>query len=129
MPAYCYRTDDGEVVELIMTVAEMGRRQRADDTIKLDDGRVATRDMAAEVGGQRMGDIWAKGLHSEALGCHPSQVEQMQKRADELGANVRYTKDGTCISYSRDGRKKVAEDRGMGDYSAYSNKDPVFRDQ
>lgn len=55
-------------------------------------------------------------LESDALGCHPSQVSEMNARAKRAGlTGIYYRPDGVCVMNSRGQRKKWAEQNGMFD--------------
>lgn len=55
-------------------------------------------------------------LESDALGCHPSQVKEMNAKARAAGlTGVHYREDGVCVMESRGQRRKWAEHNGMFD--------------
>ncbi|HPP02731.1 MAG TPA: hypothetical protein PLX83_19265 [bacterium] len=94
---YVYRrTDTGELVELIMTVAEKEARER-DGRIVLDGGVEAVRDYSAE----HAGDIryTERPIESDALGCHPSQAEEFEAEARKLGVPVRFDRRTGCALF------------------------------
>jgi len=108
MPTYVYRKNSGEIVELAMSISEKERRQRQDGTIVLDDGSIAERDFSVEQGGFRnTPGNWP--LYSDAAGCHPDQVDHMQKEAARRGVPTDYTPDGRVIFRSRDHRRRFCE--------------------
>lgn len=119
MPTYLYRKDDGSLVEMVMTVAEMERRQRKDMTIRLDDGSIGTRDISAEV----MGTAWHAPdrmwpIRSDAAGCHPSQVDEYQTAAASMGVPTEWDRStGQAIFRSREHRRQLLRAWGWHDKS------------
>lgn len=119
---YLYRTSDGELHEVIMTVAEMCRRQRKDGTIRLKDGRRAKRDIAAEQGNFR--DVSEKNFpkgHQDnwALACQPSQVKEFTEAASARGVPTVHAKDGSPQFTSMHHRRNYAKAFGYIDRSGY----------
>ena len=111
---YCYRTHDGKVVELVMTVAEMQRRQRKDGSITLDDGREAVRDYKTEFCGNPSNPgNWP--MLSDGAGCHPSQIHDYQKHLKDAGCPTEYTPDGRAVFTSRAHRQKALRALGLHD--------------
>lgn len=104
---YCYRTEDDTVVELVMGVNEMMRRQRRDGSIVLDDGREAIRDFVAEQEeGARSGGTWP--MWSDAAGHNPSQDGEVRRAiaARGLKADVH---NGQVKFESQKHRKEICE--------------------
>lgn len=120
---YLYRTTDGALHEVIMTVAEMCRRQRKDGTIRLKDGRLARRDITAEQGGfQDVGEKnWPKGRQDHwSLSCHPSQVGEFNKAAAARGvATVHDPRTGSPQFTSMAHRRSYLKKFGFVDKSGY----------
>lgn len=61
-------------------------------------------------------------LRSDALGCHPEQVVEMNERNREAGIGTRYDGDGTAVIPDRADRKRLLKleqkhdkDGGYGD--------------
>ena len=117
MPAYLYETESGEMVELFMSVKEMERRQRHDGSITLDDGRAARRNFGAEMRDFRnTPGCWP--MYSDAAGCHPLQVRQMQEALAKKGVQCHFTPDGRAVLESRSHRRDVLKAMGLFDRSA-----------
>ena len=113
MPTYCFRTDDGEVVELPLSIAE---KARMGDEITLGDGRRAVRDFMSEhsTEGPRPG-TWP--LYSDAAGVHPDQIPAARARAERNGVPTDFTPDGRVVFRSRKHRKEFCEVFGLYDRS------------
>lgn len=125
MALYEFQTDDGEVVEVIMTFAEHEKRVK-NGQITLDDGRVAK-------------TYWGNSIIKTcsanypmvctAAGVHPDQVKEHMEylRANGCG-QVNHTKDGDLIFESKGQRRKVLETLGMFDRNGgYSDPSPKHR--
>lgn len=117
---YLYRTDDGALHEVIMTVAEMLRKGRK--RIKLPDGRIAKRDIAAEHNGFQ--DLSEKNFpksHQDnwAMACHPSQVNEYNQAASERGVPTIHAKDGSPQWTSMQHRRKYLKAFGFHDNAGY----------
>lgn len=99
MPTYLYNVNG--------VIIEWQARMNAIPSALLVNGQVAERDIAAEHGGQRSGNPWAK--HSSlALSVHPLDVKKYRKDAHDkgVGKKVRIRDDGyvefKCRSDQRD---------------------------
>jgi hypothetical protein len=115
MPTYCYRRQDtGEVVQAVMSVAEMERRQKRDGSIRLDDGAIAIRDLLAEHGGPKASPA-AWPLHSEALAVHPTQIEEARAHSRSLGVPLEFDPIGCPIFVSRRHRRDYCRAIGVRD--------------
>lgn len=55
-----------------------------------------------------------KDFESNALGCHPNQVEDFNRRFGDLG--VRYSSDGKCHLPDRQAKLALMRRRGMVDF-------------
>lgn len=117
MPTYCYQTLSGEIVEQIMSCAEMKARQDKEGWITLDDGRAAQRDMGVEMNG-RAAVTWSRPIESQALGVGPQQVKEAESKMAEMGCPTRYTKDGAAVIESRSHRNMLMRLNGMRDLDA-----------
>ena len=93
MPCYCYRTDDGEVVELFMSYAEQSRREH-DDRIELEDGRSATRCYAAEVGRRCRCDVDHTSVALQVLNDDLGETLKEDKRINPNSAPNEYDAEG-----------------------------------
>ena len=118
MPTYCYRViGSDELVELVMSCAEMERRQTAEHTIVLDDGSIAKRDFATEHGGfKNTAGNWP--MVSYAAGVHPSQVKEAQEHVAKQGIHTDYTPQGDAIFRSRSHRRDHLRAIGLRDRNA-----------
>lgn len=97
MPTYCYRDEKGQLVELVMTVAEMLAKQRGGDTIE-EAGQTMTRDMASELLG-RSATQW--NMHCEALAVFPEDIPKFKEYDREHGCPVEYDHEGCPVLTSR----------------------------
>lgn len=115
MPFYVYRDEStGEKIELMMTVAEMSRRQRKDGTI-VHEGKTLLRDIAAEHGGFR-NTPGAWPMKSDAAGVHPSQAGEAYEESARLGVPTRFDSEtGQAIFESRSHRRAFLRAKGMYD--------------
>jgi len=111
---YCYETEDGEIVELQMTIAEKAERQAIDGTIRLDDGRWAKRSIQSERPGANQFS-GAYPISSESMAVHPSQIKDMAEKAEAAGVPTNFTKDGCPVLRSKGHRRKFAETFGYFD--------------
>lgn len=117
MPFYVYRNDEtGEQIELMMTIAEMHRRQRRDGTIVYD-GKKYRRWISAEHG-LRAATPGNWPMKSDAAGVHPSQVGAAYNESVSLGVPTRFDSEtGQAIFESRGHRKAFLRAKGMYDRS------------
>jgi hypothetical protein len=112
MPVYCYTTEDGTTVEQFHHVG------KAPDTVKLDDGRVARRDMHAEwCGRNSLGDLCPET--STAMGCPPYYQEKMKAFLRTKGVEAKYDKEGRAILRDKAHRKAMMRALGLVDRSRY----------
>lgn len=117
MPFYVYKDEStGEKVELMMTIAEMMRRQRKDGTI-LHEGRRLMRDVVSEHRGtSSCPGNWP--LLSDAAGVHPSQCKDAWNQSVSMGVPTRFHPDtGQAIFESRSHRRAFLRAKGMYDRS------------
>jgi len=129
MPYYIYkRSDNGQRVQLFMSIAELTERQNDRCEIVLDDGVVATRDWRGEKSDfQNVGGAtWP--MCSDALGVAPSQIEEATKEARALGVPTEFMADGRAVLTGPQHRKALAEATGHYDLNGgYS--DPQRRNR
>lgn len=108
MPTYCYTTNDGLTVEKVYRVG------KAPKTVTTFDGTTAFRDIVAEH--QGFSDTpgnWPQ--KSDAVGCHPDQIEDERKRSVAQGCPTEFTPDGRRIFTSAGHRKRWCELNGYYD--------------
>ena len=73
-------------------------------------------------------------MKSEALACHPRQVEAIMARNKKHGiTGVHYEKDGTCVISDRKARKELLALEGLHDnHGGYGDdhgrKSPLYRE-
>ena len=118
MPFYVYKnTSTGETIELMMTIAEMLRRQKPDGSIK-HEGKTWVRSISGEHGGFR-GTPGNWPLLSDAAGVHPTQTGDAYHESVKLGVPTRFhSETGQAIFESRSHRKAFLAAKGMYDRSA-----------
>lgn len=131
MPFYCYQTKHGRVHEIMMSIAEMERRQAAamhrtgqPMSIVLDDGTVATRDLQAEhFGTPDTPGTWPKLC--DASGVNPSQIPEAVEAAKKHGVSIDFHPDGRAKYTSRKNRRDYLRSIGMCDFDAgYGDPEP-----
>jgi len=117
MPFYVYIDEStGETHEILMTVSEMERRERADGTI-VHEGKTLTRSIVAEHRGvpSNPGN-WP--MLSDAAGVHPSQCGEAFSASVRDGVPTRFHPEtGQAIFESRSHRRAYLKSRGMYDRS------------
>lgn len=116
MPTYEFQCEDGEVVEVFMSFAEHDRRVK-NDTIKLDDGRIATKNWSGKSSISTVPSNYP--MVSSAAGVHPADIKAHMDhlRAGGLG-QVNHNSDGDIIFESKGQRKRVCEFLGLYDRNA-----------
>ena len=103
MPTYEYEfLDNGEHVELVLSVAEMEHRQLPDGTMTID-GRKARRVYGFETQATSAG--WP--IYSQSIACHPRQVKQFSETLQQAGVPTFVRSDGCPELRDRAHRKKV----------------------
>ncbi len=121
---YCYRRrDNGHIVEVTMTVAEM---KAAGDVIEID-GVKADRDMPAEISGVRdIPSCWP--LKSRAAGVPKHQIKEAGDSLARAGIPTDFTDTGEIVFRDRRHRSEVLEHIGMYDANAgYGDRAPGQR--
>lgn len=114
MPVYCYRTEDGEKVELLMTVSERNRRER-DWIVVLDDGRKAKRDLRAEHGGFKA-NISGWPMKCDAAGVHPDQAKEAYDESVRMGTPTEFDRTtGQAVFRDRAHRRDYLRSVGLHD--------------
>ena len=118
MPTYCYeRKDTGEVLELVMTIAEMEARQNENGEIILEDGVSAFRNFNAELGGFRYSaGTWP--MYSDACGVHESQIGEAYAASVRKGVPTEFDSIGRAIFRDKGHRKRYCEAYGYFDRNA-----------
>jgi hypothetical protein len=114
MMIYCYETPDGEIVERVMTVAEMKAFQESPESEGFK------RRIDIEHGSKIMNRTgidhkWRRGLACEASAVHPSQVDEFKQIMADHGCPTDFKKTGEPIYHSRDHRRRAMEIRGLYD--------------
>lgn len=116
MPTYVYeRLDTGEVVEVVLTVAQMTKRQNGEIIVLgpddgLDEEVAARRRLDLERPGAQTS--WPHGgLESDALGVHPDQAEEAMAHADRIGVPTEFDRETGCAIFrSRAHRKRYVDE-------------------
>lgn len=122
MPTYCYRTKDGALHEVTLSDTERRRREKK-GRMKLPNGKIGVRDIAAEHGGFR--DLseknFPKGGKQDhwAVAVHPSQVAEADAKASALGVPTEHNREGSPQFTSAQHRAKYLRKFGFVDRSAY----------
>ena len=116
---YCYRDPSGAPVDLVMTVKEHDRRSRQDYSIR-HEGQVLQRDWQAEHGGFQSTNDAGWPIHSDAAGCHPSQIKETERQLKEKGVRMRHTRDGRAIFESRAHRRRCMKALGIHDNASFT---------
>jgi len=111
MPTYCFRTEDGEIVERQFRMGESPRR------IRLDDGRTATRDIQAEHLPRRAGGGWP--IVCYASGVHPDQAQELRDYLSQRGVPTDVTPGGDPVYRDPHHRRRALRARGMHDRAGY----------
>jgi hypothetical protein len=121
MPTYCYRTEDGEIIDMAFS------RGEAPSEVELSDGRKAVRDLRAELTGSvisvRGGGQSSRTWPMEpciASGVHPDQAPELRAHFKKHGVSVDVPPHGDPIYESAGQRKKALKCRGMHDRNSFS---------
>jgi len=114
MATYCYKTEDGEVVERFFPMKE-----EIPKLIELPDGRLAKRSFSAEGGaGKRSGGTgWP--LECEASGVHPSQRKELADFLNKRGVPTEVSANGNPLYRNPHHRRNVLKARGLHDRNSY----------
>ena len=119
MPTYCFVTQDtNEPVEMFLTVSEC-QSLKTKDGWKLPDGRMANRDHAAEMNGQKAGEHRGWPLLCEAGGVPIKQREWAIEKCKKAGVPTNFTKSGDAVITSPSHYKKYLKVMGLHDRSSY----------
>jgi len=138
MPTYCFRTDDGESLELVMSVEELEARRLVNtamstheegDPYRLPGDVIGYRDYQAEWSGfKHTPGNWPQ--YSDAAGVAPHQVEEATRKSQEMGIPTNFTEDGRAIFEGAGHRKRYCESVGLFDRNAgYGDPTPQGRDE
>ncbi len=114
MPTYCYtHLESGDPMDIFMSIAEMERKENERGEITVG-GEVFARDIAREHSGFTKSDAgWP--MKCDAMGVHPSQINDERKRAEGLGTRIDFAPDGRAIFESRSHRKEYCRAMGYHD--------------
>lgn len=108
MPNYCFTNQDGLTVERYFGVGE------APEMILIDMS-IYQRDIVAEQRTVTTEKHANWPMKSDALGVHPSQIEEAREESRKMGVPTDFTKDGRAILTSARHRKRYAEAHGIYD--------------
>lgn len=118
MPIYCYRTDDGEGVEIAMDIGEMLSRQNRDGSIVLDDGRIGRMDFYAMHGKRK--HVEPYHAVSTSMAVRPDQIAETIEQDRYMGSMAdEYRPDGKLVFRSRHKHDAYAKQRGFKNYDNY----------
>jgi len=118
------RRDTGEIVTMIMTVAEM---VKAGNTITLEDGVQADRDIPSEMAGtQAIPGTWP--MTSRAAGVPKHQIGEAAADLARAGIPTDFKPNGEVVFRDRQHRSRVLNHIGMFDQQAgYGDRAPGQR--
>jgi hypothetical protein len=110
---YCFKTDDGEIVEQFFSMSDVPTQ------VFTTDGRKAVRDFQAENSprGAR-GNCWPMEP-CFASGVNAAQAPELRKFLADRGCATEVTSEGDPIYRSAGHRKKALKLRGMYDKASY----------
>lgn len=122
MPRYSYVTKSGDRFELVMTIAEMQRRQKPDGSITaVVNGRRlrGTRDYGGDLStvGTPAKSGWP--LHSEAAGVWPGQVKEAEAHAASVGVPTKFDGQGRAVFTDPAHRRRFLKAHGLHDRSSF----------
>lgn len=126
MPRYTFVAENGDIIDLQMSMAEHAKRVK-NDTIKLPDGRIAKTDWSAY---SFISTVPANyPMESDAMGVHPSQIKEHMEHLRKMGCGqVDHTPEGAVILRDKSQRRQVAHALGLFDRnSGYSDPAPIHR--
>ncbi len=108
----------GEVVEKVMTVAEMTAAKVRDDLWLLPEGE-ARRRHDIEQSGVKYGDNRGWPMYCDASGCMPNQVAEQKEFLRKAGVPTEMTPDGRTIWRDRNHRRRGLKALGLHDRNSY----------
>lgn len=121
MPTYCYRSDDGECKELIISSKEKDEREVIEDGMRVIyiDKKKYKRDYTTEkMGFDTYPGNWP--LKSQSMGCALNQIDEMEAYARSQGVDLQYDrKTGAAICKDKRHWKDVMKLNHMHDKDAY----------
>lgn len=120
MPIYCYKTEDGQVVEKTYQMGKAPRRIR-------HNRQTAYRDLRSEYMGRNVQSAnWPQ--YSDAAGVHPTQIKEASAEMARAGVPTQFDSDGRAIFHSRLHRKNALRAMGLYDRNAgYGDPEPRNR--
>lgn len=114
MPLYSLVTEDGELLELSMPIAEHDRRFDAEGRITLDDGRTARTNWQAAGAISSCPSNYP--MESDAMGVNPTQIQQQMDYDRKLGVPTSYNPRTGAAVYTDSGhRRRHCEAHGFFD--------------
>lgn len=131
MPIYEFRASDQEVVEVFLSFADYDLRVQ-EDTITLDDGRIAKRMWGGGESSRHRSIATCPGNYpmvSEFAGVHPAQIKEQQAVLKAAGVRTtHYTKDGNPVFEDKSHRREALSAMGLYDRNAgFSDPAPKHR--
>lgn len=112
MPTYCFTSPAGKTIERRFAIKDRP------ESIELEDGTVAKRDLAAEWRGIKCNGDW-KPIECYASGVAPQQAQELRDFFSRHGESVEVTRDGNPIYTSASQRKRLLKLRGFVDKNSY----------
>ena len=114
MPTYCYKTEDGEIVEQFFSMSDVPAE------VFTTDGRKAVRDFQAEnLPRKAYGSNWPMAP-CIGSGVNAAQAPELRKYLADRGCPTEVTSGGDPIYTSPGHRKRALKLRGMHDKSGYT---------
>jgi len=113
MPTYCFKTDDGEVVEREFLTG------RAPRQITCDDGRTATRSVAEELRQMYVPSRKGWPLTCVASGVHAAQAGELRDHLARRGVPTEVTPDGDPVYRNAGHRRRALRARGIIDKASF----------
>lgn len=112
MPTHRFKwLDTGEVEDINIPVEALEAAQLGPDIFEIG-GRKARR---LWVAAPRAETEWARPIHSDALGVHPSQVNAFRQAAARAGVPTDFDSKARPILRSREHRRRYLRHRGVID--------------
>ena len=113
MPRYCYSVWKDNM--RVCTVERFFEAGEAPESVALDSGVEAVRDMGAEVTTQGLSADWNKPIHSHSAGFNVGQRVEAMAAAERDRIPLELDDRGAAIFRNRDQRRKVMRWRGLRD--------------
>ena len=116
MPIYCFKTEDGRIVERNFRISDRPTE------ITLDDGVIARRDLGTEHArrGRQCGGY--KQFDCYAIGVNPDQIPELRAVLDANGCrNTEISRDGDPVITSESQYRRVRKAVGVHPHNSYTS--------